>query len=190
MAVYWDNRWTLANNLRCSERCRFVSGGGMSHSTPVSCASSHLNSLSLQSRFIMLVHKYILFLLSTIALTFSSSKNFLKTIYRRRYSHNKKCLEACNWHCQRLTCCMFSTSLKLNPWRCVSISGKGNSQKNSCQECKEAAVLMYYFFYQNFVHIKRNLVGWLFGFYDIPSLWVFLTPNQFYENSSISNNSV
>ena len=33
-------------------------------------------------------------------------------------------------------------------------------------------------------------VGWLFGFYGISTFVGYLTPNHFYENSSISNNSV
>ena len=34
------------------------------------------------------------------------------------------------------------------------------------------------------------LVGWLVGFYGISNFVGYLTPNPFYENSSISNNSV
>ena len=34
------------------------------------------------------------------------------------------------------------------------------------------------------------MVGWLVGFYGISTIVGYLTPNPFYENSSISNNSV
>ena len=39
-------------------------------------------------------------------------------------------------------------------------------------------------------YIQYAFIGWLFGFYGISTFSGYLTPNTFYENSSISINSV